>query len=84
MQLPTLLCLLLFVNLSTYAQENMRTAEAAERLQIGEPTEDFTATNPQGETFQLSEALKKGPVVFLFFIGGTSARSATDCLFPLP
>ncbi|PKP51506.1 MAG: alkyl hydroperoxide reductase [Bacteroidetes bacterium HGW-Bacteroidetes-1] len=51
------------------AQANYKTVKAAKGLQIGDSVKDFSAIDLHDSTFTLSEALKKGPVVVIFYRG---------------
>lgn len=51
------------------AQTNFKTVKEAKGLQVGETVEDFSAVDLHDNTFTLSEALKKGPVVVIFYRG---------------
>ncbi|MBW6489944.1 MAG: AhpC/TSA family protein [Lentimicrobium sp.] len=46
-----------------------KTLKEAKGLAVGDHVEDFSAINQKGETFILSEALKQGPVVLIFYRG---------------
>lgn len=67
------LCILLsiFGPATTLAQndEGFRPAEEAKGLMVGESVRDFSATDINKNTFQLSEAIEKGPVVVVFYRG---------------
>lgn len=47
----------------------LRTAKEASGLQIGETVENFTATDLYGDPFDLTNTLKKGPLVLIFYRG---------------
>jgi peroxiredoxin len=49
--------------------QNYKSAKNLKGLQIGETVKDFTATNLHDEIFDLSEALKEGPLVVIFYRG---------------
>lgn len=51
------------------AQTNYKTVKQAKGLQIGDTVKDFKAKDLHGRTFVLSEALKKSPVVVIFYRG---------------
>lgn len=61
--------LLAFFNLNIMAQTNYKTVKEAKGLQVGDTVKDFSAINLHDSTFTLSEALKKGPVVVIFYRG---------------
>lgn len=65
------LCLLitiLLANTYIYAQTYKTVAEV-KGLPVGSKVSKFTATDQNGKTFDLSKAIKKGPVVLLFYRG---------------
>lgn len=64
-----LVLLLAFLNFQIMAQTNFKTVKEAKGLQVGETVEDFSAVDLHDNTFTLSEALKKGPVVVIFYRG---------------
>lgn len=51
------------------AQNDYKTVKEAKGLQVGDFVKDFTAKDLHESTFILSEALKKGPVVAIFYRG---------------
>jgi len=51
------------------AQTDYKTVKEAKGLQVGETVKDFSAVDLHDSTFTLSEALKKGPVVVIFYRG---------------
>lgn len=51
------------------AQTNYKKVNEAKGLQIGEIVSDFSALDLHDNTFTLSEALKNGPVVVIFYRG---------------
>lgn len=51
------------------AQNDYKTVKEAKGLQVGDFVKDFTAKDLHESTFVLSEALKKGPVVVIFYRG---------------
>lgn len=61
--------LLAFLNFQIMAQTNYKKVNEAKGLQVGEIVEDFSAVDLHDSTFTLSEALKKGPVVVIFYRG---------------
>lgn len=61
--------LLAFLNANLMAQTNHKTAKEAKGMQVGETVRDFSALDLHDRTFTLSEALKKGPVVVIFYRG---------------
>lgn len=61
------LAIVMFATTIGYAQDNMGKPEG---LKVGDKAPDFTIKNSNGsETFNLSKALKKGPVVLVFYRG---------------
>ncbi|MGC9355078.1 MAG: peroxiredoxin-like family protein [Mariniphaga sp.] len=58
----------LFIMTNTTAQ-NYRKAKEANGLKVGQQAPDFSANDANGKTFQLSEELKNGPVVLIFYRG---------------
>lgn len=64
-----LVLLLAFLNFQIMAQTNFKTVKEAKGLQVGETVEDFSAVDLHDNTFTLSEALNKGPVVVIFYRG---------------
>jgi peroxiredoxin len=62
--------LLFFISFYTMKSQNTyRTATTAKGLQVGDTVNDFTATDLHGNIYQLSSALKNGPVVVIFYRG---------------
>lgn len=61
--------LLTFLNLTIMAQNKYKSVKEAKGLQIGETVADFSAIDLNNNTFTLNEALKKGPVVVIFYRG---------------
>ncbi|MBC7124904.1 MAG: AhpC/TSA family protein [Bacteroidales bacterium] len=51
------------------AQTNFKTVKDAKGLQVGDYVKDFTAKDQHNSTFVLSDALKKSPVVVIFYRG---------------
>jgi len=51
------------------AQTNYKTVKEAKGLQIGDSVKNFTAKDLHDSTFVLSDALKKGPVIVIFYRG---------------
>ncbi|NHB70329.1 peroxiredoxin-like family protein [Perlabentimonas gracilis] len=51
------------------AQTNLKTLKEAKGLQVGDFVKNFTAKDLHNNTFVLSDALKKGPVVVIFYRG---------------
>lgn len=60
---------LAFLNLNIMAQTNFKTVKEAKGMQVGDTVKDFSAIDLHDSTFTLSEALKKGPVVVIFYRG---------------
>ncbi|NBC57143.1 MAG: redoxin domain-containing protein [Bacteroidetes bacterium] len=56
------------MGLFAHSQNNYRKAEEAEGIKVGETVENFTAQGLDG-TFELKQALNKGPVVLVFYRG---------------
>ncbi|NQU67935.1 MAG: AhpC/TSA family protein [Candidatus Marinimicrobia bacterium] len=50
-------------------QTNYKSVKEANGLQVGDSVENFTALDLHDQTFILSNALKKGPVVIIFYRG---------------
>jgi peroxiredoxin len=63
-----ILNLCLMMGLFAHSQNNYRKAEEAEGIKVGETVENFTAQGLDG-TFELKQALNKGPVVLVFYRG---------------
>lgn len=61
--------ILTFLNLNIMAQTNYKSVKEAKGLQIGDIVKDFSAVDLHDSTFNLFEALKKGPVVVIFYRG---------------
>jgi peroxiredoxin len=61
--------LIIFFTMTNLAAQNYRKAKEANGLTVGQQAPDFQATDADGRTFQLSEELKKGPVVLIFYRG---------------
>ncbi|MBW6537846.1 MAG: AhpC/TSA family protein, partial [Mariniphaga sp.] len=49
--------------------QNYKKAKDANGLKVGQQAPDFSASDANGKTFQLSEELKNGPVVLIFYRG---------------
>lgn len=64
-----ILFLLLLITTNIMAQQEYKTVKEAKGLPIGETVKDFSAVGLNNSTFILSEALKKGPVVIIFYRG---------------
>lgn len=54
---------------NTTAQNNYKSVEEAKGLSIGDEAPDFKGMTQFDEEFQLSESLKNGPVVVIFYRG---------------
>ncbi|MBN2820278.1 MAG: AhpC/TSA family protein [Bacteroidales bacterium] len=61
--------LLAFINFQVMAQSDYKKVNEAKGLQVGESVKNFSALDLHDSTFTLSEALKKGPVVVIFYRG---------------
>lgn len=61
--------ILAFLNLNIMAQTNFKIVKEAKGMQVGDTVKDFSAIDLHDSTFTLSEALKKGPVVVIFYRG---------------
>ncbi len=61
--------LLVFLNFQVMAQTGYKSVKEAKGLQVGATVEDFSAVDLHDSTFTLIEALKKGPVVVIFYRG---------------
>ena len=61
--------LLISLSLNTMAQKEYRSAKEAKGLSVGTKVNDFTAMDLHDNHFTLSEALKNGPVVVIFYRG---------------
>jgi len=61
--------ILISLSLSTMAQKEYRSAKEAIGLLVGTKVNDFTALDLHNNLFTLSEALKNGPVVVIFYRG---------------
>ncbi len=57
------------INTKTMAQTNFKAVNEAKGLLVGSTVNDFTAFDQNGTAFTLSDALKKGPVVVIFYRG---------------
>lgn len=68
MKLTYLTITLVFIMMNMNAQ-NTRKAEEANGLSVGVNAPDFQAKDENNKTFHLSEALKAGPVVMIFYRG---------------
>lgn len=64
-----IILLLAFLNSHIMAQSNYKTVKEAKGLQVGDLVQDFSAKDMHDSTFALSESLKKGPVVVIFYRG---------------
>lgn len=64
-----IILLLAYFNTEIMAQINYKTVKQAKGLQIGDTVKDFTAKDLHDSTFILTQALKKGPVVVIFYRG---------------
>jgi peroxiredoxin len=64
-----IILLLAFINSNIMAQTKYKTVKEANGLQVGDTVKDFSALDLHDSTFTLSEALKKGPVVVIFYRG---------------
>lgn len=51
-------------------QELAKSGVVESSIKIGDKAPDFTLPDADGSTIQLSELLKKGPVVLTFYRGG--------------
>lgn len=61
---------LITINLNTImSQDTYRKAKEAKGLPVGSAVPDFAANDMEGNPFVLSEQLKKGPIVLLFYRG---------------
>jgi len=61
--------LLTFLTSNIMAQTEYKRVNEAQGLQVGTTITDFSATDVNGNTFNLQEALQKGPVVLVFYRG---------------
>ena len=61
--------ILAFLNLNIMAQTNFKIVKEAKGMQVGDTVKDFSAIDLHDSIFTLSEALKKGPVVVIFYRG---------------
>lgn len=61
--------LLAFSNLTCMAQTKYKSVKEAKGLQVGETVKDFSAVDIHDSIFMLSDALKNGPVVVIFYRG---------------
>jgi peroxiredoxin len=57
------------ISITLSAQPTFKTVNEAQGVAIGARIADFTATDAEGKQFQLSQALKAGTVVLLFYRG---------------
>ncbi|WP_068473927.1 peroxiredoxin-like family protein [Saccharicrinis aurantiacus] len=58
----------ILLSINIYSQEKIK-AEGAKGIDIGSHINNFKATTDKGELFSLNDALKDGPVVFIFYRG---------------
>lgn len=65
----SIILLLLMITTNIMSQNENKTVKEAKGLAVGDRVADFSAINQKGETFILSEALKQGPVVVIFYRG---------------
>lgn len=61
--------ILIIIAFSMKAQNDFKTVKEAKGLQVGNFLKDFKAKDLHNSTFTLSDALKKGPVVVIFYRG---------------
>jgi peroxiredoxin len=62
--------IVVLLNMGTVmAQNDFKTVKEAKGLLVGESVSDFKALNADNKVFKLSDALKKGPVVIVFYRG---------------
>jgi len=61
--------ILIALYLNTMAQKEYRSAKEAKGLLVGTKVNDFTALDLHDNLFTLSDALKNGPVVVIFYRG---------------
>jgi peroxiredoxin len=54
---------------TSYAQQEMKTLNEAQGIPVGSKVENFKAKDHIGNTVNLANSLKKGPVVILFYRG---------------
>jgi peroxiredoxin len=64
-----IILLLLMITTNIMSQNEYKTVKEAKGLAVGDRVADFSAINQKGETLILSEALKQGPVVVIFYRG---------------
>lgn len=64
-----LLLIITFFGASTWATAQYKTEAETAGLAVGAEVASFTALNQLGEEVRLSEALKKGPVLLVFYRG---------------
>jgi len=64
-----IILLLLMITTNIMSQNEYKTVKEAKGLAVGDRVANFSAINQKGETFILSEALKQGPVVVIFYRG---------------
>lgn len=58
-----------FFIMTNLTAQNYRKATEANRLEVGRQAPGFSAKDANGENFHLSEKLKNGPVVLIFYRG---------------
>lgn len=63
-----LLFYFLLINFTSFAQE-YKSVNEVRGLEVGSKVKLFSTVDQSGKKYQLSEALKKGPVVLLFYRG---------------
>lgn len=61
--------LLAHLNFQVMAQSDYKKVNEAKGLKVGETVKDFSALDLHDSTFTLSKALKRGPVVVIFYRG---------------
>ena len=59
---------ILFI-MSSVSAQNYPNLKDAQGLQVGQHAPDFYQKDAEGKDFSLSDALKKGPVVLIFYRG---------------
>lgn len=64
-----LILLLALLNINTMAQANYKSVKEAKGLNIGDIVKEFTAIDAENNLFTLSDALKDGPLVIIFYRG---------------
>ena len=68
--MKTIIFQLIFLTVMTnLTAQNYRKAKEAQGLEVGQQAPVFSAKDANDETFQLSEKLKTGPVVVIFYRG---------------